>query len=245
MKNVYTKKRELDNTAVNITQEEAAALIANMENEEQEMEEAHNKVLTMYAADLDNYDEQIVKEAKTKQKAAEIKELIISRRNALHESREYSDELHLKRYNHEIERAGFLIEKIDTRAEYLPEEPETVLTPLTRLMTRQQQDYLFDELTKQKYIEGDRESFYFAFGGTPANTFKKIKWMKSKQTLLMLTDAVKPEGINKTQMDEIMAAYITDKNGKKIQLPKSKNHENNYNEDHMKKIITRLKQLQM
>jgi len=246
MKDVYTKKRERDNTAVNITQEEATAIIANMGKEEQERQEAHSKVLTMYAADLDKYDEQIVKEARTKKQAAEIKKLIISRRNALHEAMTLTDDKHQReQYSHQIERAGFLIEKITTKAEYLPERAEPTLPPLTRVMTRGEQNYLFDQLTKQKYIDTDRESFYFAFGGTTANTFKKIKWMKSKQTLLMLTDAVTPQGVNRTQRTEIMAAYITDRKGDKIQLPRPKRHDNNADETNMERIITRLNQLEM
>lgn len=246
MKDVYTKKRERDNTAENITQEEATAIIANMEKEEQERQEAHSKVLTMYAADLDRYDEQIVKEARTKKQAAEIKKLIISRRNALHEAMTLTDDKHQReQYSHQIERAGFLIEKITTKAEYLPERAEPTLPPLTRVMTRREQNYLFDQLTKQKYIDTDRESFYFAFGGTTANTFKKIKWMKSKQTLLMLTDAVTPQGVNRTQRAEIMAAYITDRKGDEIQLPRPKRHDNNADETNMEKIITRLNQLEM
>jgi len=246
MKDVYTKKRDRNNTEVNITQEEVIALIANMGSEEQERQEAHSKVLTMYAADLDRYDEQIVQEVRTKKQASEIKKLIISRRNALHEARILSEDEHFReRYDHEIERAGFLIEKINAKAEYLPEKAETVLPPLTRMMTRREQNYLFDQLTKQKYIDADRDSFYFAFGGTPTSTFKKIKWIKSKQTLLMLTDAVTPQEVNRTKRTEIMEEYITDQKGKKIQLPRPKRHEDNRDELIMDKIITELRRLQI
>ncbi len=239
---VYTKKRRPDNTEqVFIGQEEVLSIIA----EEQKNREAHEKVLNMYASDLDRYDEMMVREVKTKQQAIEVNEFIISRRNALRESLNSCDiPEYIGKYKEVILRAQDLIERSNAIILLSESKENTHLQPpLTRVLLQQEQEFLFDQLIKHKFMDGERESFYFVFGGTPIKKLNKIKWLKNKQTLNMLIDEVRAEKTSRAERVDIASKYFTDKKGQRMRLPRPKKYESNTDTNIMQNIILKFRQL--
>lgn len=114
MRKVYTKTRQPDNTEqVFIGQEEVLSIIA----EDQKNREAHEKVLRMYAGDLNRYDEMMGRsEIKTLEEAIHLQELIIGRRDALRESLNSCDiPEYIGKYKERILRAEGLLERISIR----------------------------------------------------------------------------------------------------------------------------------
>lgn len=127
--------------------------------------------------------------------------------------------------------------------DYLPKK-ETA-PQLTRALTKREQQFLFDRLAEQQFISDDYESFCFAFGGTTTDNFRKIAWLKNKQSLRTLLRQLKSENLTIAQTMKNVEYFFIDKKGNTLKLPeKDRIHNDNHDEDVMNKIIAGLKQLE-
>ena len=116
--------------------------------------------------------------------------------------------------------------------------------PLTRSLQPKEQEFLYRQLVKEKFISKDEDfdNFCSAFGGKYINKeFKKIKWLKSKQCLRKLLSEIK--FYNDADMLRAVEHYFLDNKGQKMKLANNKNDPHNGDQLRISDILIEFKKL--
>ncbi len=128
-----------------------------------------------------------------------------------------------------------LIQEANKRLLEAPQKPDYPF--LTKQLSLREQEFLFNKLLENGFIECDFKEFCFAIGGTYTQNFKTIKWRKSLQTLRMLLEELRDKniGVNETMLRADL--FFTRKDGQPLKMPNRKRNECSADETTMDEII--------
>lgn len=142
------------------------------------------------------------------------------------------DEYHARRVAVEIEGYKSQLEEVSRDESKLLAGIDRLqggkLKPLTRLLSGEEQRFLYAELKDKGFIgkDEDYQNFRFAFGGTTlmGGEYKKIKWcVGNKQCLRDLLSKIKCS--TDAEMLRTAELYFLDMNGQKMKLPQNSKRE--------------------
>lgn len=161
------------------------------------------------------------------------------------------DEYHTRRVAVEIESYKSQLEYVSRDESKLLAGIDSLqggkLKPLTRMLSGEEQRFLYAELKDKGFIgkDEDYQNFRFAFGGAPlmGEKFKKIKWcVGNKQCLRDLLSKIKCG--TDAEMLRTVEHYFLDIKGQKIKLPTNrKRNEQSADENSMNEILEQFEKI--
>lgn len=161
------------------------------------------------------------------------------------------DEYHTRRVEVEIERYKSQLEDVSRDESKLLAGIDSLqggkLKPLTRMLSGEEQRFLYAELKDKGFIgkDEDYQNFRFAFGGAPlmGEKFKKIKWcVGNKQCLRDLLSKIKCG--TDAEMLRTVEHYFLDIKGQKMKLPTNrKRNEQSADENSMNEILEQFEKI--